>query len=97
MALTSNSGAGLQPGHVAMHTDASNIQANCFAVRGIIPELTGLGVHRWNWLRQAGATLLGSECIFIIGIAYGLAVVGSEAKFPAEANLAFPPRCHLDM
>jgi hypothetical protein len=42
--VTSNSGAGLQPGHVAMHTDA-NIQANRFIVRGIIPELTGLGVH----------------------------------------------------
>jgi len=74
-----------------MHTDASNIQANCFIVRGIIPELTGLGVHPWNRLRQAGATLLGSVCIFIIGIGYGFAVVGSEAKFAAEANLAFHP------
>jgi hypothetical protein len=43
--VTSNSGAGLQPGHVAMHTDASNIPANCFIVRGIIPDLTGLGLH----------------------------------------------------
>ena len=74
-----------------MHTDASNIQASCFIVRGIIPDLTGLGVHPWKWLRHAGATLLGSVCIFIIGIAYGFAVVGSEAKFPPEANLAFHP------
>ena len=52
-----------------MHTDASNIPANCFIEGVIIPDLTGSGVHPRNWLRQAGAALLGSVCVFIIGIA----------------------------
>jgi hypothetical protein len=36
--VTSNSGAVLQPGHVAMHTDASNMPTNCFILMAIIPE-----------------------------------------------------------
>jgi hypothetical protein len=28
----------LQPGHVAMHTDASNMPTNCFILMAIIPR-----------------------------------------------------------
>jgi len=42
--VTSNSGAGLQPGHVAMHINASNDPgnlANCFIVRSL-PQIAQL-------------------------------------------------------